>query len=119
MDNAIVAAESASADTLVVRYEDFIDDSPKVIETICNFAALPYSDELLAYHQSPQNWFGRTNIEKGSGLEGGEHMSLRNWQINQPIFDGRGRWRNELNEQDVELLHKEDTRNLMQRFGYV
>ena len=118
MDNAIVAAESASSDTFVMRYEDFVADSAKTIEAVCKFANLTYSDDLLSYHQNPQNWFKQASIEKGSGLEGDGHLSLRNWQVNQPIFDGRGRWRNELTEQDIELLRKEDTRHLMQHFGY-
>ena len=39
-------------------------------------------------------------------VRGSGHHRLRAWQFNQPLFDGRGRWRRELTAQEVELVRR-------------
>jgi hypothetical protein len=118
-ENTIVLAERDRPDVLVYRHEDLISDPPTVVRQVCKFLNLQYSDELLEYHQTPKLWFQQKEIRRGYGTKGPEHRALRNWQVNQPIFDTRGRWRSELSEEDlVELTHGTG-RPLMQAFGYL
>jgi hypothetical protein len=118
-ENTIVLAERDRPDVLVYRHEDLISDPPTVVRQVCKFLNLQYSDELLEYHQTPKLWFQQKEIRRGDGKKGPEHRALRNWQVNQPIFDTRGRWRSELSEEDlVELTHGTG-RPLMQAFGYL
>lgn len=121
-DNAIAAAQAGRADVLIYRHEDLITDPQGTLKRICRFLGVPYEDRLLEYHQHPTNWFGESHIEKGSGVGTKEHKKLRNWQVNQPIFDNRGRWRTDLPEEQVEELKTRlaDPRiePLLKRLGY-
>jgi HEPN domain-containing protein len=43
----------------------------------------------------------------------------RNWQINQPIFDGRGRWLAEMTEAEKEQFKNSPAQAMLEQFGYV
>jgi hypothetical protein len=40
-------------------------------------------------------------------------------QINQPPFDGRGKWRNEYQDKDMFRFSEEPARSIMAAFGYM
>lgn len=112
-DNALVLAERGQPDVLIYRYEDLVENPAKVVEQICEFLHLAFSPDLLDYHKNPQHWFEPTDGEAQS-----QHIALRNRQINQPIYDGRGRWRSELGDAELQdLVHGRGAR-LMREFGY-
>jgi hypothetical protein len=118
-DTGIIAEARSSPDVFVYRHEDLIEQPGGTLAQICSFMGLPFTPALLDYHQQPRLWFEEQNIRRGSGRAGIEHTALRNWQINQPIFDSRGRWRDELPEPAVRELEEGRGRSLMQAFGYV
>lgn len=68
-------------------------------------------------HQSFR--YGQTEISKTSGVGEVEHRALRNWQINQPIFDGRGSWKKKLTPLEIEWLKDHPVSQLAERLGYV
>ena len=41
----------------------------------------------------------------------------RNWHINQPLFDGRNKWKKKINEEEKQLL-KQKAQKYMIEFGY-
>jgi hypothetical protein len=118
-DTAIVAEARSNPDVFVYRHEDLIEHPRATLTEICSFMGLPFTPALLDYHQRPRLWFGEQSIRRGSGRAGIEHTALRNWQINQPIFDSRGRWRDELPGPAVSELEEGRGRSLMLEFGYV
>ena len=117
-DNEVVRSESASADVMIVRYEDLIANFRITLENVCRFTGVPFEVQMLEYYKQPRLWFGSSNFEKGNGQDGSEHIKLRNWQVNQPLFDGRGQWLNLLTESDLQIFETETTKSLMQFFGY-
>lgn len=117
-DNAIVARERTSPDVLVYRHEDLVADPRVTLGAICRFIGVPFREELLQYHEQKRLWFGQSDVRPGSGV-GDEHNALRNWQVNQPIFDSGGKWKLELEEKDLEPLMKGIGRELMEEFGYL
>jgi|GEM_PF-722574 len=91
VDNTIAVTQEAMSDTIVVRYEDLIEEPQTILDRICTFCGIPFEREMLEYYKTPRLWFGQKEVRKGSGSQSaGQHEALRNWQINQPIFDGRG-----------------------------
>lgn len=118
-ETALVRAEIDQPDVLVYRYEDFIDDPQGMVQRWCAFADLEFTHELLDYHQAEQLWFRTDAVEQGDGRSPPEHRKLRNWQINQPLFDGRGRWQRELNAEQLKLFEQGAALELMQAFGYL
>lgn len=117
-DNTFVLQEQDQPDVILVRYEDLVVAPSMEMSRICAFLDVPYFDDLLRYHQQPHFWHGERDIRRTSGV-GDEHASYRNWQVNQPIFDGRGRWMRELPAGIVAELSDGRGAPLMRAFGYL
>jgi hypothetical protein len=113
-DNELVLAERGKPDVLVYRYEDLVDDPAGIVEKICVFLQLSFDPGLLEFHRKPQQWF---NPQAAASQP--EHVMLRNRQVNQPIYDGRGRWQKELGQSELADLVDGRGKHLMQAFGYI
>jgi hypothetical protein len=117
-DNTIVFREIDAPDVTVVRYEELIGAPRAVLRRICSFIGLDFAEEMLSFYETRRLWFGVKEIRKGTGADGVEHRLLRNWQINQPLFDGRGQWRNVLSADDLAIFETSEVRALMRSLGY-
>jgi len=117
-DNRIVAAEMGSPDVFVLRYEDLIGETEQQLRRCCDFAGIPFDPAMLDYHAEPHLWWGETSVRQGTGRDGAEHHALRNWQVNQPLFDGRGKWRKQLSDEQVAALPKAEMLPLFESLGY-
>ena len=73
---------------------------------------------MLRYFEQPQLWFGVKEKRPGSVEDGKEHNLLRNWQINQPIFDGRNQWIGKLTDEQVAFFNEGRAGEIMRLFGY-
>jgi hypothetical protein len=77
-----------------VVYEDFVADSDPIMAEVCEFvgvAPVAAITEDRPYWAS--NYQGPRPTER---VDPAAHHRYRAWQVNQPIFDGSGRWRSEL-----------------------
>jgi hypothetical protein len=117
VDTAIAVEERDSPDVLVLTYEALVTDTVGTLQRLCAFLGLPYDEGMLGYHTRPRLWFGRSEIRRTSGV-GDAHKDLRNWQVNQPLFDGRGRWRAQLPPEIVSRFSTGRPRVIMDAFGY-
>jgi hypothetical protein len=117
-ESALVRDALQGKDTTLIRYEDLLARPASELERLSKFAGIPFSASMLAYHEHPRLWFGVEEMHKGTGAAGEQHRLLRNWQINQPLFDARGIWRRELPPESVRSFEQGAGRELMQFFGY-
>jgi hypothetical protein len=117
-ENRRVLAARGDADATVLRYEDLIAGPEAALRGVCDFAGIPFDPEMLRYHETERLWFGTIALEEGDGSEGEGHRNLRNWQINQPIFDGRGRWRTLLSPEETAAFEDPETHRMLEAFGY-
>jgi tetratricopeptide (TPR) repeat protein len=103
----------------VVKYEDLVTDVEATLCDICQFLGEDYSAQLLEYHKTEHRWYS-DKIEKPEAIKThDDHNTNRNWQINQPIFDGRGRWLTEMSEAEKEHFKSSPAQQLLEKFGYV
>jgi hypothetical protein len=116
-ETGIAARERHSPDVFVQRYEDLVANPAGALQRICGFLGVQYAPEMLNYHEQPRIWYDLKQVEKTSGV-GEAHRNLRNWQVNQPLYDGRGRWQAELPPEIVAEFSKGRARELMEIFGY-
>jgi hypothetical protein len=114
-DNRLVLEQRGRRDVLIYRYEDFIEDAERTANDICDFLGIDYDAAMFEYHKQPRNWFGEADV-KETGRR--EHNAYRNWQVNQPIFDGRGSWRADYSEADMAPLLSGAGLEVMKAFGY-
>lgn len=103
----------------VVKYEDLIATPETVMRDICHFLGEDYSSALFEYYKTEHYWFS-DRIKKPEAIQTHQdHNDNRNWQINQPIFDGRGRWYKEMPMIEKKQFKNSAAQPLLEQFGYV
>lgn len=102
----------------ILKYEDLVSNKTKTLSHICDFLEIEYYDEIFNYNKSevnlPSNFFDN-NI-----FEGKNHSKLRQYQVNKDLYDGTGRWKTDLTEEEIQLLYSNDKfTEIMVKLGYV
>jgi hypothetical protein len=77
------------------------------------FLGEQFEPEMLEYYKEPKRYF--STYSKGRFPT--QHDQLRNWQINQPIFDRRARWHEEMTDEERKLF-KEIAGPKLIEYGY-
>jgi hypothetical protein len=122
-DNSRVLRWQSHPQTLLVRYEDLVQDPQACLEEVMTFVGLGFEPRQLSYHQQPVQWYGQANKELAAAGQGDlvptglSHVSHRNRQINQPLFDNRGSYRQHLNAAEIARVQQSCSR-LAAAFGY-
>jgi len=97
-----------------VRYEDIIVDFDEAVKGALEAVGESYEPDLRHYHRTEKHYYDE-KVERPDSAK--DHEQLRNWQINQPVFDGRGRWKIEMSEEE-KVLFKEKAGEMLLRYGY-
>lgn len=99
----------------VVRYERLVTEMENTVRGATDFLGEEFEDSLLHYYETTKYYLG-TRIDKPPNSFGGNMIPYRNWQINQPLFDGRGKWQG-LSPEDKNLI-KEKAGDMLIEYGY-
>ena len=102
---------------LKFTYEEFVTQTDATLGKILNFIGEPMEDGLKNYHERPRAYCATDNTKSGVLDPGAEHRGRRNRQINQPIFDGRGKWRGELSAEEEALIARR-AGAMLREYGY-
>jgi len=101
-----------------IKYEDLVRDFEGTMRAILDFVGEPWEDGLREYHRSRRNFLHNTKVtSEPAGIQGQIHQR-RNWQVHRPLFDGSGRWRAEMSDQEKQLF-KTRAGGLLIELGYV
>ncbi len=100
----------------LVRYEDLVADPHATLQGLMTFLGETMEEQQLHFHRNP--------VISGPDLAipsfeppPQDNSALRNWQVSQPLFDGRGKWEKELTPVEIkEILAR--TKELAANFGY-
>jgi Sulfotransferase family len=84
------------------KYEDLIEDFEKTMTAILHFMGEKFEERLIEYDKKPKLYYAG-EIKRPPNVLGENHGLYRNWQINQPLFDGRGKWKR-LSEEEKNLI---------------
>jgi len=105
--------------TILIRYEDLVREPETTLARVCDTIGEAYAPEMLQHGGDWIEWNGMKRLDDVGALEGYlAHHRLRTWQVNQPLFDGSGRWRTELTA-DEQQRFKELGQRQLESFGYV
>jgi len=110
-DNEAWLTLDRRARLLPVRYERLVSEPESEMAHICDFLEIEFEEPMLHPERTKKDWYlSRRGRQK-------EHEARRNEQINQPLFNGAHRWREELSDED---LHRFDTiaGPMLGRLGY-
>ena len=97
-------------------YEELIAQPGETLTRILEFLGESHEASITHYHERPRENFSADYVKPATESEA-DHTQYRKWQINQPIFDGRGKWRKELSATDLELIEKR-AGDMLRAYGY-
>lgn len=111
IDSKASRTRLSEGDSILWKYEDFIESPSESLCRLCDFIGIPYTDNLLDYHKNPVDW-GRNSTEKSA------HGALRRRQVNKPVEDNRGKWKQDLPTEVVGWFDQDEARLVLAHFGY-
>lgn len=103
------------ADVHVLKYEDIIENFSESIRGTLNFMGEDFEEQVLRSHEKPKYYYSK-KIEKPPDTSQAHHEQYRNWQINQKLFDGRGKWR-QLSDEKKTII-KKAAGDMLVEYGY-
>lgn len=91
---------------LAVRYEDLVGNTRAAAERICAYLGLAFDAAMLSHHERRRTWWDSDvrPADNAAPLVGDNHKRNRNWQINQPLFNATGRWRNDTTPEELAIF---------------
>lgn len=99
----------------VLKYEDIIENFEGTIHGVLDFLGETFEPGMQEYYKTPKRWYSQT-MSKPSDPFGKQHKQFRNWQINQPLFDGRGKWKRMTDEEKQRF--KDLAGEMLIEYGY-
>jgi hypothetical protein len=103
----------------LIKYEDLVSQTEATLRSLCDFLGEDYDPIMLDYHKTEHRWYSDQIVKPKAIKTHKDHGNNRNWQINQPIFDGRGRWLKEMTEVDKARFKVSPAQALLEDLGYV
>ncbi len=76
---------------MVVKYEELVTAFENTVARMLNFIGEEYEPACREFHTQKKLFYADTLRKPSEGER--DHKLYRNWQINQPLFDGRGKWK--------------------------
>lgn len=100
-----------------LTYEEMVGNFDVVIPCVCEFLGEPYDAAMRNFHQRRLDLF-RSGASSPPPSEAGEHHNQhRNWQINQQLFNGSGKWQGEMSS-DEKAIFKHQAGQMLIDYGY-
>ncbi|MFM7188157.1 MAG: sulfotransferase family protein [Armatimonadota bacterium] len=87
-----------------IKYEDIVGDFNHSIRGLTLFLEETFCPEMANFHEQERHWYS-PRIFKPEEYSTDSHREFRNWQINQPLFNGSGNWKNSLNVEDLRMIN--------------
>jgi hypothetical protein len=104
---------------MMVRYEDLVKRYDETMPRICAFIGEAFEEGLVDYHETPAYIFS-SKVKNPGSVSGKDHKDYRNWQINQKLFDGSGKWAKEMiDEEKTRFKADKEAMQMLIDFGYV
>lgn len=99
-----------------LRYERLVSDFDGTLGRVAEFLGESF-EENMRHHNRKQILFYSKVVKKPPSAFGKHHRQYRDWQINQPLFDGRGRWKSLSHSELDRVLDRAGF--LLRELGYI
>lgn len=76
----------------LLRYEDLVSNFDSTLRRVLFFLGEDFDSRMREFHRVEKYWYS-DSIRRPPEYSQANHRQYRNWQIHQPLFDGRGRWK--------------------------
>lgn len=106
-----------NSNVLVIKYENLVGETESTLKSIFSFLNESFDERVLDYNKKERSWFYKDGKPEKNEPSRDNQGAFRNWQINQPIFDGRGRWIKNLSAEEIEYFSAKAGEKMFE-FGY-
>jgi hypothetical protein len=119
-DNMAVRAHLGLPNLITVRYEDIVHLPHEAMRRLFEFIGEPYEDQIFDFWKSNRS---ELNVDQALGEhlnrseEQRDFRTLRKWQISQPLYNGSGKWKEELSVSE-KAYFKAHANSLLVELGY-
>lgn len=100
-----------------LHYEELVGNFDAVMPRICDFLGEPYDASMRNFHKRDLTLFRSPTTQQPPTAAGKHHAQLRNWQINQQLFNGAGKWKREMTA-DEKAYFKQHAGQMLIDYGY-
>jgi len=98
--------------TMLVKYEDLVTDFERIMTGVFEFIGEKYEEGVVRFYENYEK-----TTKPPDETDGENHMQLRRWQLSQPLFDGRGRYKGFSLKQYKYVLSRQ--RKMLLELGYI
>lgn len=100
-----------------LTYEELVTNFDNVMHKVCEFLDEPYDASMRNFHEQRLDLFRSPASAPPPSAAGVHHARHRNWQINQQLFDGSGKWREGMSAEE-KTLFKQKAGQMLIDYGY-
>jgi hypothetical protein len=111
-DNTIALNFTDHPRVLLIKYEDLILNFENIAIRVFDFIGEEYEEAVKYFYE-----YQRAVDEPSSAKDRNEILKLREWQVSQSLFNGRGRYK-ELREYQYDYVYSRQKEMLI-KFGYI
>lgn len=97
---------------LIVKLEELVSSPHKTLEGVMSFIGSKFEEDMLNYYKTPAFFYDSKIKKPVTARDGKQHVALRNWQINQPLFSTTRRWVNQMTENEKIYFMQEAQKEL-------
>ena len=103
---------------MVVKYEDLVEGPDATIRAIFDFLSLDFAPDAMNYHEREVLWYSDELKMPDLNNIAEYHKNNRNWQINQPLFDARGLWKEKMTKSEQKIFQTSKANALFAKLNY-
>ena len=108
----IVLRHSDHPRVMIVKYEDLVTDFERIMTRVFEFIGERYEERVVRFYENYEE-----TTKPPDETDGDNHQQLRRWQLSQPLFDGRGRYKDFSPEQYRYVFSRQE--KLLMKLGYI
>ena len=97
---------------MIVKYEDLVTDFERIMMGVFEFIGERYEEGVVRFYEDYEE-----TTKPPDETDGENHQQLRRWQLSQPLFDGRGRYKEFSKKQYKYVLSRQ--RKMLLELGYI
>ena len=119
-DNLEALKHKDNENVIFVKLEDLIVKLEETMLAICDFIDISFTKSFLNHTSQKYEYLGFKEYKKipQSEEDGDEHNYLRAHQVNQPVKDTRGRWKKNLDSNEINRIYLEAS-SIYEKLGYL
>lgn len=105
-DNLAWIKFANNSNVIAIRYEDLVENETETVTTLSQRLNVDLMPSIRKRTQIEETFFDCPDIKLTDGKGEKNHLMLRNFQMRQPVSNQNGKWKERLNESELEQIKR-------------